>query len=199
MHEFHSMVRQIAEQVVGGVRTIYLGVTTSVDALNTAVKATYQPANVESGFMPVMTPMAGAGWGVVAIPPANVQVVIGHEHGDAQAGIVLGCIWDNNNKPPAAYKPGEIWLIAMTGGATVKVTNDGKVTLTDKAGSVVVMNGDGTGTMTFGSGLTINANLTVNGTVTATGEGTFKGGHTVSAHTHGGVTAGSSNTATPTG
>jgi uncharacterized protein involved in type VI secretion and phage assembly len=198
MHAFRSMIREVAEQVVGGVRTLVMGVTTSVDQANTAVKATYQPANVESGFMPHMTPLAGNGTGVVAIPPPGVQVVIGHEQGDAQAGLVLGCVWDNNNRPPAAYKPGEVWLISL-GSALVKVTNDGKVTLTDKAGSVVTMNGDGTGTMTFSSGLTINADLTVNGKVTATGEGTFNGGHTVSAHTHGGVTAGSSSTATPTG
>jgi hypothetical protein len=35
--------------------------------------------------------------------------------------------------------------------------------------------------------------------VTASGEGVFNGGHTVSAHTHGGVQAGGAHTATPEG
>jgi cytoskeletal protein CcmA (bactofilin family) len=46
------------------------------------------------------------------------------------------------------------------------------------------MNGDHTGTMTFSSGLTIDANIQVNGSVTATEEITAKSSHTVSAHTH---------------
>jgi len=190
MHEFHSVMRQIAAQVVGNLRQLKLGMSTSVDQANMAIKAQYQPENIESGFMPHMTPMAGAGWGLVAIPPAGVQVVIGHEDGDGQAGLSLGCIWDNNNQPPAAYKPGEIWLVSM-GGAIIKATNDGKVTLIDKSGASLVLNNDGTATL--------NADLKVNGKVTATGEGTFNGGHTVSAHTHPGVTAGTASTQAPTG
>lgn len=70
-------------------------------------------------------------------------------------------------------------------GSDLHVTSTtGKVVLTDKNGSVVTMNGDGTGAMTFDAGLTVNANVTVNGWVEATGEGTFNGGHTVSQHTH---------------
>lgn len=185
MHEFRSMIREVAEQVASGVRTLMMGVTTSVDQGNSAVKATYQPANVESGFMPHMTPLAGNGTGIIAIPPPGVQVVIGHEQGDAQAGVVLGCIWDNNNRPPAAYKPGEVWLASL-GGAIFKVTNDGNVTMIG-------------GTITLTGAVTINGDVTVNGKVTATGEGTFAGGHTVSAHTHGGVSAGLASTAAPTG
>lgn len=48
-------------------------------------------------------------------------------------------------------------------------------------------------------GLNITGDVKVTGKVTATGEGTFNGGHTVSAHVHGGVTAGGANTNTPTG
>lgn len=172
-HEMESAFRQIAAQVMGGLRQIKLGLTTSVNQSNMAVKAAYQPENSESGFMPHMTPLAGAGWGIVAIPPAGVQVVVGHEDGDGQAGISLGCIWDNNNQPPAGYKPGEIWLVSQ-GGAVVKVTNDGNVTIS-------------------GGTITLTGNVQVNGSVTATGEGTFNGGHTVSQHTH------PSNGAKPTG
>ena len=77
--------------------------------------------------------------------------------------------------------PTQYWRF-YDGGIDIKST--GKFTVTDGAGSVIVMNGDGTGTMTFASGLTINANIQVNGAVVATGEGTFNGGHTVSQHTH---------------
>ena len=48
-------------------------------------------------------------------------------------------------------------------------------------------------------GVNITGNVHVAGTVIATGEGTFNGGHTVSAHVHGGVLPGGSDTDPPTG
>ncbi|HJR11538.1 MAG TPA: Gp138 family membrane-puncturing spike protein [Rhodanobacteraceae bacterium] len=49
------------------------------------------------------------------------------------------------------------------------------------------------------SGIAISGPVTGDSTATFTKEGTFNGGHTVSAHVHPGVTSGSSNTAAPTG
>lgn len=49
------------------------------------------------------------------------------------------------------------------------------------------------------SGIAISGPVTGDNTATFDGEGTFNGGHTVSAHVHPGVTTGSGNTATPTG
>ena len=43
------------------------------------------------------------------------------------------------------------------------------IKITDKAGSTITLNGDGTATMTLSGGLTINANTSINGTLTATG------------------------------
>lgn len=48
-------------------------------------------------------------------------------------------------------------------------------------------------------GLSVNGALNVTGAVVASGEGTFNGGHTVSAHKHPGVTTGAGITGTPTG
>lgn len=49
------------------------------------------------------------------------------------------------------------------------------------------------------SGISISGAVTGDNTATFDGEGTFNGGHTVSAHKHPGVTSGSSETAPPTG
>lgn len=49
------------------------------------------------------------------------------------------------------------------------------------------------------SGIAISGAVTGDNTATFAKEGTFNGGHTVSAHVHPGVTSGSSNTAAPTG
>lgn len=62
---------------------------------------------------------------------------------------------------------------------------------------------DGTTYVEIAPGGVINivapGGLNINGAVVATGEGTFNGGHTVSAHKHGGVQPGGGTSGTPTG
>lgn len=77
---------------------------------------------------------------------------------------------------------------------------------TDANAARVVMNSSGI-VLSFGghsitinsSGIAINGPVTGDSTATFEGEGTFNGGHTVSAHVHPGVQSGGSNTAAPTG
>lgn len=77
---------------------------------------------------------------------------------------------------------------------------------TDSNAARVVMNSSGI-VLSFGghsitinsSGIAISGAVTGDNTATFSGEGTFNGGHTVSAHVHPGVQSGSSNTAKPTG
>jgi len=189
-------MRQIAKQAVASISVAMPGIIKSVNPANGAVKVTLQPGGIETGFIPYMSALTGAS-GIVALPLQGAQVLVVFDHGDNEAGVAVGSLWDVNNKPPANYAPGEVWLTNVS-GSVVKITNDGKITATDKSGSIVVLSGDGKVTITASGGLTINANVTVNGKVTATGEGTFSG-HTVTQHTHGGVTAGGAFTATPTG
>lgn len=77
---------------------------------------------------------------------------------------------------------------------------------TDSNSARVVMNSSGI-VLSFGghsitinsSGIAISGPVTGDNTATFDKEGTFNGGHTVSAHVHPGVQSGSSNTAQPTG
>ena len=77
---------------------------------------------------------------------------------------------------------------------------------TDSNAARVVMNSSGI-VLSFGghsitinsSGIAISGAVTGDNTATFDKEGTFNGGHTVSAHVHPGVQSGSSNTAQPTG
>lgn len=92
-----------------------------------------------------------------------------------------------------------VYLFTITGGTPqqyVEFTSTG-ITITDKSGNIITM---------ASAGITINgvlfdrsANMSGVGTLHASGEGTFSGSHTVSEHTHGGVTTGGGTTATPTG
>jgi len=62
--------------------------------------------------------------------------------------------------------------------------------------SQIVINNDGTITMTAPGDVTITGNVSVTGTITATGEITGNG-VALSTHTHGGVTTGAGNTGAP--
>lgn len=59
-------------------------------------------------------------------------------------------------------------FIQFTEGGGLALKSTGKITLTDGAGAVVVMNGDNTGTATFSSGLNLVANTTITGTLHVT-------------------------------
>lgn len=73
---------------------------------------------------------------------------------------------------------------------------EGGVQIVDKNANAFVM--DTSGIAINGVLFDRSRNISNAGTVMATGEGTFDG-HTVGAHTHGGVTTGAGTTATPTG
>lgn len=184
-----NITRREVQRMSGLVAQPRMGVVRSYDPVNYCAKVEKQPGGELTGWLPVLTLWGGNGWGLFAPPSPGDVVKILFQEGGKEAGIVLGRFFSTVTRP-LAVPAGEFWLVHKE-GAALKLTNDGTLTLADKAGSSLAMNADGT--------VTINANLTVNGTVTATGEGRFNGGHTVSAHRHGGVKAGGDQSATPAG
>jgi uncharacterized protein involved in type VI secretion and phage assembly len=62
----------------------------------------------KSDWYRVVTPMGGAGRGMVFMPEVGDHVVVAFVHGDANCGYVLGAVWDKEQKPPpAGGKPAE--------------------------------------------------------------------------------------------
>jgi phage baseplate assembly protein V len=146
----------------------HAGIISSYDPVNFAVKVRLQPHDVETGWLPLMSPWVGNGWGMFCAPSLGDLIDVQFLEGSAEVGFA--CLrWFTDSARPLNVPSGEFWLVHSS-GAFFKLTNDGKATVQDKAGSIVVMNGDGTGTMTFAGGLTINANTTVNGTLSTTGK-----------------------------
>jgi phage baseplate assembly protein V len=169
-------------------RIATLGLIDGYDPTTHCVKVNYKPDNVISGWLPLGVMLSGNGFGCLMPPQLGDQVIVLHERGSLDAGVVVARLFNAVEAPPNV-PAGEIWIVHAS-GAVFKMTNDGKITLGDTSGSQIQ----------FGNNGTINITGTVNitGALTATGEGTFKG-HTVSAHKHGGVQSGSSQTQTPTG
>lgn len=125
-------------------------------------------------------------YGLASVPPVGTDVIVVFVGGDRSNGVVIGT---NNQSLRVKQLADGDTAIYDSRGHYVLLTKDG-ITVEAKSQPITINNC---------TTLTLNGNLQVNGTVTATGEGTFNGGHTVSAHRHGGVTAGGAQTATPTG
>lgn len=163
------------------------GIIDGYDPNAYAVKVRLQPDDTLTDWMPLKAIMVGNGFGIFVAPNIGDVVEISFQEDDGGVGSA-GWRFFHNQARPLTVPAGEIWLVHQS-GSSIKLTTDGKTAITDKAGSTIVMNGDGTGTMTFASGLTVNADVTVNGKITATGEVTGNG-KALSTHKHTGVQTG---------
>jgi phage baseplate assembly protein V len=203
-HQNH--MRMQAALAAGKVGKPKGGLVTDYDPVAYAVKVMLQPEGIETGWLAIETAMAGNGFGIFAGPINGAQAVVSFLEGDREVGWCTGFLPSDVDVPPHV-PAGEIWVVHQS-GSSEKFTNDGKVTVTDKSGSVLVMNGDHTGSMTFSGGLAINANTTITGTLHITDEVTADksvtaatdvvgGGKHLKTHIHSGVTAGGGNTGAP--
>ena len=100
-------------------------------------------------------------------------------------------LWFDADNGVKLISPNPIQAIADNGGS-----NPPTVTMNS---SGIVLSFGGHSITINSSGIAISGAVTGDNTATFSGEGTFNGGHTVSAHVHPGVQSGSSNTAKPTG
>lgn len=66
------------------------------------VKFPWLSDDLESNWAPVVSPMAGAGRGLIILPEVNDEVVVGFLDGDFNAPYVLGSVWNGKDKAPLA-------------------------------------------------------------------------------------------------
>jgi uncharacterized protein involved in type VI secretion and phage assembly len=55
---------------------------------------------IESDWVRIATPMAGAERGFYYLPEVNDEVLIAFEHGDVHRPYIVGALWSNTDKPP---------------------------------------------------------------------------------------------------
>ena len=194
MRKLLNAVRLQAQMAANDRAVTRIGLVDSYDPNTYAVKVRLQPENAITGWLPLLSPWIGNSWGIFAPPTIGDMIEVHFQEDDPNVGFA-GQRFYNDSDRPLAVVSGEFWLVHQS-GAYFKLTNDGKVTARDKAGSTVVMNGDGTGTMSFAGGLTIDANVQVNGYVHASGD-VVGAGVSLDSHVHSGVQSGASNTGAP--
>lgn len=158
-----------------------------------------------TGWLPIASMWIGNGWGMFSPPTPGNMCTIVCINGDINGGYLESRFWNDVDRP-LAVEAGEFWLVHAN-GQYLKLTNDGKLTVSDGQGATVTLDGDGTitsaasnwshtGPMSIDGNVSITGNETVSGTVTATTD-VVGGGISLKSHVHGGVEGGSSDTTPP--
>ena len=101
------------------------GTVTFVDPSTATARVTLQPEGVLTGWLPLLTPWVGNGWGLVCPPPVGAQVLVLPQEGDAEHGLIIAASWSAQTTPPAA-PVGEFWLVHQS-GSYLKLQNDGTI------------------------------------------------------------------------
>ena len=171
--ETTNRARGVARQQAGGVR---FGEVTSVDPAACAVKVMLQPEGVLTGWLPVLSPWIGAGWGASCPPVAGDQVAVAFQEGDNEHGAVIGRAYSDAQRSPGAPS-GELWLVHQS-GSSIRLLNNGDVAITSHAHTAVTVGGNVTLTAT-GNVTATAAAFHLTGPTTITGDATIDGALTV--------------------
>lgn len=178
------------------------GLVSSYDPAGYQVKVRLQPEDIETGWMPITTLLAGSGFGAYFGPSQNDQAVVLFQEDDREVGFCVGFL-NSDADPAPAVQSGEIHLRAKAHGALVTLLQDGSINAETGSGgsrTSLVLKPDGTiasaGSWTHTGTMHITQDVTVDTKVTATND-VIGGGKHLATHTHGGVQTGGGNTAGP--
>lgn len=128
MDRFLNALKAQAAALDRGQGQARFGVVASLDAARHAVRVRLMPEDVLSGWLPVLSPWVGAGWGMFCPPVPGDQVLVVAQEGEAEHGVVVGgCFSDP--RPPPAGAPGEL-VLRHASGTTLRLANDGTVRVT---------------------------------------------------------------------
>ena len=97
-----------------------------------------------TGWLPVMTPYAGAGFGFYALPEVGSEVVVAFNMGDRNRPVVIGGIWSDKNKLPkgCATEKNTAKQFITKGGNEIVIDdteNKEKITVKTKNGMGVML------------------------------------------------------------
>ncbi len=127
MDQFWNMVKAQAGGLDGLSGVARFGLVSSFDPATYAARVLIQPENVLSGWLPVLSAWVGAGWGLAAPLTPGAQVLVIAQEGDAEQGVIVGCVWSAVDQPLAA-PAGELWLQHQS-GSFLKLLDDGTIAL----------------------------------------------------------------------
>ena len=124
-------MRREAERQQQNVGKTKIGTVTSYDPNNYAIKALLQPEEIETGWIPLGSPLVGNGWGVFLPPSSGDQVIISFQENGHEVPLATLRLYDDKNRP-LVVPSGEMWLVHKS-GSYIKLTNDGKISFNASA------------------------------------------------------------------
>jgi uncharacterized protein involved in type VI secretion and phage assembly len=146
--------------------TTRLGTVTSYDPNDCAVVVTLRPDGVQTGWLPVVSPWSGNGWGMFAPPTPGDLVEVQFVDDNLEVGFVCQRFFTDQNRS-LACPSGEFWLVHQS-GSCFKFHNDGSVDLTSHANLTATVGGNLVANVTGNANLTAGGNATVQASGTAT-------------------------------
>ena len=140
MHKLLNQMRLQANLALNNLAKPRLGTITSYDPVNYCVKVALQPLEndsgqpSETGWLPLMTPWVGNGWGMFCAPKIGDMIEVQFQEGCWEVG--LACLRAFNDvERPLNVPAGEFWLVHAS-GAFIKLTNDGDIAINSGTGDI---------------------------------------------------------------
>jgi hypothetical protein len=125
MDRLLNAIKQHAGALDQGGAQPRFGTVTSVNTAAATARVTLQPEGVLSGWLPVLSPWVGAGWGMCCPPSPGDQVLVLAQEGNAEHGLIVGRAFSNTQQPPNT-PVGELWFVHQS-GSFIKLQSDGTV------------------------------------------------------------------------
>lgn len=134
-----NQMRAQAQMVISNVALTRMGTIANYNPTTYQVKVFIEPQDTEApnntltGWIPLLSSWVGNGWGMFAPPSIGAACALHFSEGNFGAPFAAQMLFNNTNLP-VAVQSGEFWLVHES-GSTLKLTNDGNVTL---SGNVTV-------------------------------------------------------------
>lgn len=123
MQEMRNRMLLAAQMAASGRASTRVGKVTSYDPVNYCAVVQLMPNGEPTGWLPVVSPWVGNGWGFFAPPTPGDLAEVQFVDDNIEAGFVCQRFYNDTDRP-LTVQSGEFWLVHKS-GAFFKLTNDG--------------------------------------------------------------------------
>lgn len=192
-----NLMHQKALETLSTFSQTRIGTISTYNPNNYTAQVLIQPDGILTSYLPILTDWVGNGWGAYFAPTVGDLVMCHFMEGDFTSGFIAKSINNLIDQPPANIPSGECWLVHKT-GTFLKFHNDGTIEI-----KTLDANNNPTN-ININGNIVLTGNLTASGDILDNSSGSHINTNTIRAmrtiydgHTHGGVSAGGSNTLDP--
>lgn len=166
MNQLSNVMRLHAEMVAQTLQN-YVTVIGTIKNYNSQyymAQVLLQPEGILTGYLPVLSPWVGNGWGLFAPPSAGDQVEVQFQEGNISCGVICLRAF-SSQAAPLAVNSGEFWLVHQT-GSFIKLTNDGNISINANKNLNITINDSNGGAMNLTGNLNVTGNIVASGNIT---------------------------------